>query len=243
MCRADWKGWDQLPAAGGPTGISQMMCSPLRSFLQRQQQPAQAETEAQSSSSVSLGFLPRALQPPSDLDADGFTDTSPSGLCDDLESCVLPPQPVPEEVSRQHCEAAHSPHEAPTFRQTSPHPTARTPCHTYRLYNHMHKHMAECLLMHASDSVSILRGMSSTMGQLHSRPGSVDDELLKMIEHAQHSMAVAVQCISAAAAAVNAPASDRCAQLQPYRRNTGVPTCLVAATPFVAGAVAPSTIF
>lgn len=76
--------------------------------------------------------------------------------------------------------------------------------------------------------------MPSTVGQLLNRPGSVDDELLKMIEHAQQSMAVAVQCISAAAAAVSAPASDRCAQPQPHRRNTGVHAYIVAASHVVA---------
>ena len=216
------------------------MCSPLGSSLKRQPQPAPAETEVASSSSVIEGVFP--VQPPSDLDADRFTDTSPFGLCDDLESCVLPPQAVPEGVSKQHCEAARSPHEAPTFRQTTPQTTAHTPYHISSLYNNMHHHRPDCLPTHASGRVSNEGGLFSTVGQLHNRPGCGDGELLKMIEHAQHSMAVAVQCISTAAAAVGAPASDTLAQPQPRRRNTGVHTYLVAPTHFVAAAVhvAPS---
>ena len=213
------------------------MCSPLGSSLERQPQLAQAETEVASSSSVIEGVLP--IQPPSDLDADRFTDTTPFRLCDDLKSCVLPPQAMPEVVSKQHCEAARSPHEAPTFRQTIPQTTAHTLCHISSLHNDMHDYRPDCLPTHASNRVSNEGGLFPTMGQLHNRPGCVDGELLKMIGHAQQSMAVAVQCISTAAAAVGAPASDRCAQAQPRRRSTGVRTYLVAATHFVAAAVAP----
>ena len=217
MHRADWKGWDQLPASSGPDAIPQMMSSPFefKSSLDRQPQPAQAETQTMNLSSESSN--PLSLRPPLGLDSDGFTDTSPLRLSDEMDISVLLPMAVSEQMPMQHCESDYSPCHAPTHRQTSPHSTFHhTSHHKPSLYGHVHNHTPDRLLVHVSD------GVSTRSGQLHSRPANQDDDLLKIIEHAQNSMAVAMQCVSAAAAAINTPVSDRCQQLRPHRNKTGI---------------------
>lgn len=211
MHRADWQGWDKVPASGKP---SQMMCLPLESPLNRQPQPAQAEPQMLKPSSESSESLP--LQPPLDLDSDGFTATSSFRLCDELDSSVLLPMAVPEEVLVQHGDSEYSPSQVSTFRQTSPHSTFHTSRHIPSLCGHIHNHQPDRLLVNASDCAS------NKDGQPHSRPVNEDDKLLNMIKHAQNSMAVAMQCVSAAAAAINIPAPDRWQQLQPHGNKTGI---------------------
>ena len=211
MFRADWKGWDKLTASGKPNAISQMMCLPLESS--RQPRPAQAEPPKLNPSSASSRLIPESLplHSPLDLDSDGFTATSPFRLCDELESSVIPPMAESEEVAVQHGESEYSQSQVPTFR----HSTFHTSCHIPSLCGHRHNHRPDRLLVHAS-------GGASKGGQLHSRPVNEGGELLNMIKHAQNSMAVALQCVGAAAVAINAPAPDTWPQLQPHRNITGI---------------------